>query len=66
MVDGSAGNYARKGTVEDWCREVGARAAGNSDFDGDKTVAARLFFHPFLKSESKPLQKFGFGLSVAA
>ncbi|HWN95894.1 MAG TPA: porin [Methylomirabilota bacterium] len=40
-----------------------ARAAGNSDFDGDKTAAARLFFHPFLKSEVKPLQKFGVGVS---
>lgn len=40
-----------------------ARAAGNSDFDGDKTVAGRLFFHPFLKSGLKPLQKFGLGLS---
>ncbi len=40
-----------------------ARAASNSDFDSDKTAAARLFFHPFLRSKMKPLQKFGVGVS---
>jgi len=40
-----------------------ARAASNRDSDGDQTAAARLFVHPFLKSEVKPLQKFGVGVS---
>jgi phosphate-selective porin OprO/OprP len=40
-----------------------ARAAGNADFDGDKTAAGRLFFHPFLLSEVRPLRKFGLGIS---
>ena len=40
-----------------------ARAAGNSDFDGDKTGAGRLFFHPFLRSGVEPLQKLGLGVS---
>jgi phosphate-selective porin OprO/OprP len=40
-----------------------ARAAGNSDFDGDKTFAGRLFLHPFLKSGIQPLRKFGLGVS---
>lgn len=39
------------------------RAANNSDFDGKPEFAARLFFHPFLKTELKPLH--GFGLGVA-
>ena len=40
-----------------------ARAAGNSDFDGDKTAAGRLFFHPFLNSGLQPLRKLGLGIS---
>jgi phosphate-selective porin OprO/OprP len=40
-----------------------ARAAGNSDFDNDKTGAGRLFFHPFLRSGVEPLQKLGLGVS---
>ncbi len=40
-----------------------ARAAGNSDFDGDKTAAGRLFFHPFLNSGLQPLRKLGLGVS---
>ena len=39
------------------------RSALNGDFDDAKTVAGRLFFHPFLKSELKPLRAFGFGVS---
>ena len=39
------------------------RAAGNSDTDGDTELAARLFFHPFLKTGLQPLR--GFGLGVA-
>jgi phosphate-selective porin OprO/OprP len=40
-----------------------SRAAGNNDFDGDKTVAGRLFVHPFLRSDLTPLRQFGLGLS---
>ncbi len=40
-----------------------ARAAGNSDFDNDKTGAGRLFFHPFLKSGVEPLKRLGVGIS---
>ena len=39
------------------------RAADNSDFDSDKTFEGRLFFHPFLKSGSKPIERFGIGVS---
>jgi len=39
------------------------RAAGNSDFDNGKSVAGRLFFHPFLKMGTAPLQKFGLGVA---
>ena len=38
------------------------RAAGNSDFDGDTEVAARLLVHPFLKTEVTPLRLLGLGL----
>ncbi|MCI0746716.1 MAG: OprO/OprP family phosphate-selective porin [Verrucomicrobia subdivision 3 bacterium] len=41
------------------------RAAGNADFDDDKTVAGRLFFHPFLKSGLKPLGRLGVGVSAS-
>jgi len=40
------------------------RSAGNSDFDDDKTVAGRLFFHPFLKTGLKPLHGLGLGVSA--
>lgn len=40
------------------------RSANNSDFDGDTELAARLFFHPFLRTGLKPLQ--GVGLGVAS
>ena len=39
------------------------RAAGNSDFDNDKSFEGRLFFHPFLKTGTAPLQKFGLGVA---
>lgn len=39
------------------------RAAGNADTDGNTELAARLFFHPFLKSGPRPLR--GLGLGVA-
>lgn len=40
-----------------------ARSGGNTDFDNDKTVAGRLFIHPFLRTGLKPLQKLGVGIS---
>lgn len=40
-----------------------ARAAGNTDFDNDKSAAGRVFVHPFLKSGSAPLEKFGLGIA---
>ena len=39
------------------------RAAGNSDFDGHPTGAARLYVHPFLKSDAPALRTFGLGVS---
>lgn len=39
------------------------RAANNTDFDNDKSAAGRVFFHPFLKSGSKPLEKLGLGIA---
>ncbi|HXJ58290.1 MAG TPA: porin [Verrucomicrobiae bacterium] len=39
------------------------RSAGNSDFDSDKTVAGRLFFHPLLKSRIELVRKLGVGVS---
>jgi phosphate-selective porin OprO/OprP len=39
------------------------RSAGNSDFDNDKSVEGRLFFHPFLKTGTAPLQKLGLGIA---
>ena len=39
------------------------RAAGNSDFDNDKSFEGRLFFHPFLKTGTAPLQKLGLGVT---
>jgi phosphate-selective porin OprO/OprP len=39
------------------------RNSSNVDFDDEKSVAARLFVHPFLKTEIEPLK--GLGLGVA-
>jgi len=39
------------------------RSASNADFDDDKSVAGRLFFHPFLRSGAKPLRTLGVGIS---
>ena len=33
------------------------------DIDDDKTIAARLFVHPFLKTDIEPLKGFGLGLA---
>jgi phosphate-selective porin OprO/OprP len=41
-----------------------ARSAGSLDVDDEKSLAARLFFHPFLRTESEPLRGFGLGVSV--
>jgi phosphate-selective porin OprO/OprP len=41
-----------------------SRSAGNSDVDDEKSVAGRLFVHPFLRTESKPLQGLGIGVSA--
>lgn len=56
---GGVANYALgvfNGTAD-------GRSAGNTDFDDDKIVAGRLFFHPFLKSGLKPLHGLGVGVS---
>ena len=39
------------------------RAAGNSDFDGNTELAARLFFHPFLNTSTTPLRALGLGIA---
>ncbi len=41
----------------------GRNNTSNADFDDDKQVAARLFFHPFKKTDLRALQ--GLGLGVA-
>jgi phosphate-selective porin OprO/OprP len=40
------------------------RAASNSDFDGNTEAAARLFFHPFLKTRIEPLRNLGLGVAA--
>jgi len=39
------------------------RSTSSSDFGNSKMLAARLFVHPFLKSEAAPLRAFGLGVA---
>ncbi|HYG35034.1 MAG TPA: porin, partial [Clostridia bacterium] len=39
-----------------------ARSSSNADFDDNKAIASRLFFHPFKKSSTEALQGFGIGV----
>jgi phosphate-selective porin OprO/OprP len=39
------------------------RLANNTDFDGNPGVAARLFFHPFLKTDLESLRNLGLGVA---
>jgi phosphate-selective porin OprO/OprP len=41
-----------------------ARSAANADIDDEKSVAGRLFIHPFLKTGVKPLEGLGVGVSA--